>query len=299
MMLAKVIDACAKQSLLKREAVSIRSFFKAYQFRYLRPYISLALTTSQRFDILRSYHGILHAACHKSQKVDGFEAKAVLWEKVAGGQKASVVIEQALACALEGDLTLSFVIDGLELYRVTVSIFNGSCLGLVPGRVVYVGGIQGLANARDQMRSAARSNGEIAPLDMLMIAVRALAQICNAGKLVGVKKADHVSQAYASEDLHFDYDTYWMSLGGIPTSFGYVLDTQPVEKPLAEIPTTHRSRTRRKRALKASIAEIMRLRASELFPLMSSQKPMPDAPVVRPVLAVSISPVATAGTGST
>lgn len=261
-LLSKTIDGALKAGIITDRRQHF--LFGSIRHKYLRPYLSLNLTHAERFSALQSYHLLILAACGAGEN-SGFKLKSLLWQN-SQDRDLYLLIEQATDCRMEGELTLSFFAEESRLYWLTISIFDGRCIGLAYEKVLYVGGVQGLNNSRDQARAAAKSNGEVAPLDMLMIAVRSLANAFRAEKIIGVTKANHVALDYAPGALLFDYDAFWAGQGGVLTRVGYVLDIDPKQKPLCEVPSTHRSRTRRKRELKANMSASIDERASFIFP---------------------------------
>lgn len=232
--------------------------------KYLRPYLSLDFSFKQRFAACISFYKIFSACFLRQRSEARFHVKDTLWE----GRNANLfalTIEQAVDCLMEGELTLAFTMDNMTLYRVTISVFEGACIGVACPRVVFVGGIQGAPNSKELQRAAARLNGEIAPLDMLVIAVRALAEVFDAAQIVGVRNSDQISHAYADDKIFFDYDLFWESLGASRDRAGYLLEIEPPEKSLLDLTASHRSRAKRKRKLKKSIQLAIREKAIELF----------------------------------
>lgn len=232
--------------------------------KYIRPYLGLNFSFKQRFAACVSFYEIFSACFFQKRSKARFRVKDTLWE----GHNANLfalTIEQAVDCLMEGELTLAFTMDNMTLYRVTISVFEGACIGVACPRVVFVGGIQGAPNSKELQRAAARLNGEIAPLDMLVIAVRALAEVFDAAQIVGVRNSDQISHAYADDKIFFDYDLFWESLGASRDRAGYLLEIEPPEKSLLEMTASHRSRAKRKRKLKKSIQSAIHEKAIELF----------------------------------
>jgi len=115
------------------------------------------------------------------------------------------------------------------------------------------------------MRQAAKDNGEISPAAMLLLTVRALAKVLDIGQIFAVAEEDQISKGYASDKVKLDYHSFWRQAGGVRHGTFYKLFNESVEKPLNEIPITHRARTRRKRERKARIRETIEARLQLLF----------------------------------
>jgi hypothetical protein len=65
--------------------------------------------------------------------------------------------------------------------------------------------------------------------------------------------------------MKLDYCEFWSQAGGVRRGNVYLLFSEPIEKPLREIPITHRSRTRRKRERKSHIRQEIETRLRLLF----------------------------------
>jgi len=151
------------------------------------------------------------------------------------------------------------------LFTLTFLFAPGDLFGCPADTVLFIGGAQGGVDCRIEMRQAAKDNGEISPAAMLLLTVRALVKVLDIGQIFAVADEDQVSKGYHSDEVKLDYNSFWSNAGGVRHGTFYKLFNESVEKPLNEIPITHRARTRRKRERKARIRETIEARLQLLF----------------------------------
>ena len=165
---------------------------------------------------------------------------------------------------MEGELQLKFSFRS-DLYFLTFLFARGRTFKTLPGWLLFIGGAQGAFARRADMREAAKLNGEISPVTMLLIAIRELANVLSLNGVMVVAEDEQVAMGYAPERIKLNYRELWTDAGGVRDGQFYHLPSRAGEKPLSETPSTHRARTRRKRAAKQEIREAIEARIKKLL----------------------------------
>jgi uncharacterized protein VirK/YbjX len=218
--------------------------------KYLGNHLALSLRTPQRREALMGHYDtlpkLLHPAAGNSLS-DGL----VIWQRLLPGDAPplSVVLESSKLAPMEGELQLRFSFRS-DLYVLTFLLAPGHIFDLDCARVLFIGGVQGRIGSREEMREASKHNCEISPAAMLILSVQAIGKIMRVDELIAIGEDDHISMGYSPSKIMFDYRRFWTEVGGERLGAHYRLPMHTPQKPLAEVPLAHRSRTRRKREAK-------------------------------------------------
>ena len=236
-------------------------------FKYLGDYLSLSMSTTARRQALTGHYLWLGSLACASARYVSWRDSIVLWELGQREPHGSlrIFLEPARLAPMEGELQLRFSSGRRNLFTLTFLFAPGDLFGCPADTVLFIGGAQGGVDCRIEMRQAAKDNGEISPAAMLLLTVRALAKVLDIGQIFAVAEEDQISKGYASDKVKFDYHSFWSKVAGVRHGTFYKLFNESVEKPLNEIPITHRARTRRKRERKARIRETIEARLQLLF----------------------------------
>lgn len=221
-------------------------------YKYLGDYLSLDLSPTERRLALREHYRIAGTSGLET----AIPPSGQIWRKLNGPDEPPlrISVESASLAPMEGELQLSFYFR-THLFSLTFTFAPGRIFGAGRETVMFIGGLQGRARGREEIREASRLNGEISPAAMLLIAARVVAKIAGAKELVAVGMDRQISMSYAAEQIRLDYQRFWLEGGGIKQRSHYHLPLQPELRPLTETARTHRSRTRRKREAKALVSE--------------------------------------------
>lgn len=246
--------------------------------KYLGVYLVDSMSTKARREALSFHFDFLTRKIVTFQLGRAWTEGTVIWHRCdqASGHEYSVHLERAALSPLEGESQLRFTMDSLTLCTLTFSFLCGACLGLPQTESLFIGGVQGGANCREQIRIAAKANGEIAPASLLLIAAKAIAEAFEVGFVVGVSHEGQAAMGYAREKISLNYDAMWLEAGAERTASGYFVVEPGLEKPLEEVSSKHRSRTRRKRALKIEIRREIVGTVRGLFGLAPPHLPPPE-----------------------
>jgi uncharacterized protein VirK/YbjX len=235
---------CAAAIRKSRIAVSASTSLK-----YLGDHLALSLRPHQRRRALASHYTILRAVLRSSAR-RALPQGLSIWRKDVGSDSPlSITLERSTIAPMEGELQLRFSYKS-NLCVLSFLLASGDVFGVGHSSVLFVGGVQGFMGGREEVREAARLNGEIAPTAMLLLAVQAIGRAFGVGEIIGIGEDDHVSLGYARSKVVFDYRRIWIEAGGVRRGFHYGIPFETPQKPLLETARSHRPRTRRKREAK-------------------------------------------------
>jgi len=251
-----------------RCAAAIRNSRMAYDaatsLKYLGDHLALSLRPQQRRRALASHYTIFPAVLRLSAR-KALPQGLPIWRKHVGpGAALSITLEKSTLAPMEGELQLRFSYKS-NLCVLTFLLASGEVFGAGHSSVLFVGGLQGFMGAREEVREAARLNGEIAPSAMLLLAVQAIGRACGVGEIIGIAEDDHISLGYARSKVIFDYRRIWNEAGGVRRGLHYGIPFEAARKPLNETSRSHRSRTRRKREAKHRLRRSIDLRVRQLI----------------------------------
>jgi uncharacterized protein VirK/YbjX len=127
-------------------------------------------------------------------------------------------IGRSLQMGREGELHFALLAgaDQRRIASMAMAIGPGS-----QGEALFLGGIQGCSgpNAKEATVEATRALHGLRPKDLLVHAAYAFAARSGICEILGVGAHAHVhADPRCGAAWPFDYDAFWMSLGGVPTS---------------------------------------------------------------------------------
>jgi len=241
------------------------------KYKYLRGnYLSKSLSVRHSQEILR-----YHYLCLSSKISPDFFRRLldefpVIWESTVGenSYKIRLAFQRNLDRPYrivdhEGDLLLLFEANDITLYVMCATITPGelarTCWNTAnSNRAMFIGKIQGVKGTHEAMRAATKAMSDVAPPRMLLCAVEAMSRIFQIDTIVGVSNREQLSKNNADYEssIHFDYDTFWTSIGAHETDRNaFFLDSSLPEKPIELVQQKHRSRTLAKRRFRKGIVE--------------------------------------------
>ena len=223
--------------------------------KYLGDHLSLSLHTPKRRQALMGHYSALPKLLRPAVRRrlgDG----VLLWQKDLPGDcpPLSIILEPSRLAPMEGELQLTFSFR-TELLVLTFLLAPGPVFDVSARSVLFIGGVQGRIGSREEMREASKLNGEISPAAMLILAIQAFARAAGVDELIAIGENDHISMAYSPSAIRFDYCDFWTKAGGARVGPYHRIPIETPQKPLSEIPLTHRGRTKRKREAKSLIRQ--------------------------------------------
>jgi len=238
-------------------------------FKYLGDHLSLSLRPVQRRQALAGHYAALPSLLKDSAR-EGLKDGILLWSRdFPGGQPLSIILEPSKLAPMEGELQIRFCFRS-DLCVLTFLVMPGDIFGLSYGWILFIGGVQGRIGSRTEMREASRLNGEISPATMLVLTVQALAEVIGVDQIVAIGEDEHISLNYSPEEIKFDYGRFWKEIGGARVGSHYRIPMTSPQKPLFEIPLTHRARTKRKREAKELVRRTIARRLGEVIRPLSA-----------------------------
>ena len=225
-------------------------------FKYVGGYLAAPLSRRQRLAALIHHHDFVarHAAAHGDTL---WRAPFTLWERHdEEGRHHALLLTPARLAPMEGEAELAFLLDGQRLFTLTFALVSGALIGAADVPVLLVGGLQGGYQVREELRYAARANGEIAAPTLLLLAAATLAEALGAALLAGPSNRTQVAAGYVVDGRSstLDYDELWAKLDGELTAADfYLVDPRREEAEEGEVSGKHRSRTRRRRRMRAAL----------------------------------------------
>jgi len=259
---------------------SLRSRADNTHVKYLRAYLARYLTTAEKYACLLSHHRYWHeiGATYAGNTV--LLRARPIWQTSGDGHVIAMELRQARRSAIEGELALNFLLDGLIITTLTFSFVPGTVFGHAAARVLFVGGVQGYPGCREAIRQASRLNFEIAPARALLIATQALAAVLDISTILCIAASQQIAAnaiAYVGQRAE-TYDALWRSEGAachdgkvyaLPSDLSAVIHPDPSG--------SHRTRARRRRLQKEALYTEIKTAATTLFPTI----PAPSKPLAR------------------
>ena len=226
-------------------------------YKYVGSYLARFFSTEERLRILTNHFQFFQDRFGVPSNRIFPSHGLTVWSKTVGTDLFSISMSLPDRAFMEGDMGLVFSMNESVLHTMSFSFVPGEMLGVASPQAIFIGGSQGGRAEPGMHRHAAKSNGEICPADMLLLALRALARALGVGDLVGVSCKDHSARDItdAPSDYQSAYDNFWQTNGGEHGERGYRMSAAISDKPITLAASSHRSRARRKRARKQELMD--------------------------------------------
>ncbi len=247
-----------------------RSIVQAYPRIMYRPstsYLYLGTTWAQRLDMLETHYTFLNrhysAAFFGRMIVPGGYR---LWSLAKREHAFEIAIEGPCRVTKhrEGELGLSFSMDGVVLYKISFSIIPAAAIlepetrSPSPGLMLYVGRVQGSPHAYEAIRTATAACHASTPRDLLMNALFGIADAWGIETIGGVSSERQLSTGcWSEEKLAFNYDRWWEAFEARRSSAGhYMIDLPDRDARYSgRVVSRTRHKKRLKRGLRTAVAE--------------------------------------------
>jgi len=223
--------------------------------QYLTTYLMRSFDTRERlvaaYHHYRTLHDLPRPAFIPGLLGNGIE----LWSREIEGEDYRMVIKQNVNDHHEGDILLILRRGMKMLFQMSFSLVPGSLIGMRERNVLFIGSAQGGKADVEGLRRAIKANEGVAPSHLVMAALRGVAQALGVDGLAGVTDADQMTKTRPNYYVFpFDYAAFWPMFGGEKNGRGvFDIPIEAWEKPLTEIPRSHRRRSRKKREYKAEV----------------------------------------------
>jgi hypothetical protein len=237
-------------------------------FKFLGDYLASDLSRSERAAMLFHHYAFLNARADHEFFARIAERRVELWQLEVEEHVHRIWLSFPRTPHGEGDLTLLFEADGVDIYTLSFTIGPGSIAGLACRDAIYIARVQGMGKGIDRIREATKSCGDVSPAALLIAAAEGIAQALDVENMIGIGADVHVvlKKTGRLENLVKAYDEFWTTLGGSRLARNmYHLTVPGSAKSILEVKRDHRSRAHRKRrfkkAIREQIAEAFRERA--------------------------------------
>ncbi len=250
-----------------------RSIVQVYPRIMYRPstsYLYLGTTWTQRLDMLETHYTFLNrrhsAAFFDSLIVPGGNH---LWTFAKSEHSFDIAIEGPCRVTKhrEGELGLSFSMDGVVLYKISFSIVPAALFGEQDRAwpsdrlMLYVGRVQGTPHEYEAIRTATAACHASTPRDLLMNALFGIADAWGIEWIGGVSSDRQLSTgAWSDKEMAFNYDRWWETYEARRSSAGHYLIDLPERdsRYSGRLVSRTRHKKRLKRGLRTAVAEAIR-----------------------------------------
>jgi uncharacterized protein VirK/YbjX len=216
----------------------------------------------QRTEALIFHHAFLSSTA-KAGAAALWRKPFLLWQADdIEGHRHQVILQRAALAPMEGESELYLSLDGQRLFTLTFTIVSGKIIGEEDVPILLIGGLQGAYMAREKLRYAARATGEIAGPALLLSAASTIAEIMGIDILAGPSNKTQIAKEYTVDgrSTSLNYDRLWNDANGHQNALSFfILSPAGARSQDALISGNHRSRTRRRRVLRAALrAEMLK-----------------------------------------
>ena len=226
--------------------------------KYLSWYLGTDLSERERASILINHYAFL-----KDRVEQGFFRKIVdgrleLWKFPVSNGHVRICMAFPVRYHEEGDLSLIFQSDHIDIYTLSFTIGPGGVAGLAADHAIYIARLQGKARGLQLIKEATKDCLDISPAALLLAATEGVATALKLGHIVGIGADVQISAIADSrpEGLVHGYDEFWLASGGLKLVRNMYYLTVPLpEKPIKTVKRNHRSRALHKRAFRKLVRE--------------------------------------------
>jgi uncharacterized protein VirK/YbjX len=223
---------------------------------YLR-YLATSFTKTDRRAALYHHYANLASSVSTTFFAELLHDRPLLWQMRVGSDLFDIRISFTYKLHHEGDLQLIFLRNSVPLYYLAFTITPGWLVGCAADDVMLIARLQGIAGDFAAIRGATKTCMDVSPPALLMAALQGIGKALNIGMIAGVTNKEQLTAHMdADRRMYFDYDAFWSTYVGNAAEKFYMIRVPIPEKPLAQISTMHRRRTRLKRQFKREVAEV-------------------------------------------
>jgi uncharacterized protein VirK/YbjX len=237
--------------------IELKSLHPGLVYKYLHSdYLSRGFSTDVRLQILMNHYECLKNRISETFLPKIFDDGYLLWQESIKGSVLGIVISYPKQHDQEGELCLSFVINGEPIYEVVFVIMEGAALEIENEHVCLVTTIQGEAGQMTMIRKATQICHDSSPIYLLLAAVQAVAISLDVRIIAGMRRQKPVygEDRRFARIFFFDYEKFWQSLVGSRTTNTFYTAPIPLsEKSISLIKSNRRSRALQRREIRNRI----------------------------------------------
>jgi uncharacterized protein len=225
--------------------------------KFAGSYLATSFSIRNRIDILFNHYIYMNKYLSNHKICFALCDEITIWREIKEQIEYSVVfvLTTETASFLEGELAIEFRMDNSTLFRIAFTVIPGHMVGLQTEQTIFIGGSMGALNTARQTRLAAKSNHEISPAAILILAIQALGKTFDISTITGVSSRCHCSERVNRNTAKYysTYDLMWEANGGVQQGDFFTFSITPYTKSLELVPCHHRSRSRKKRHMKLDL----------------------------------------------
>jgi uncharacterized protein VirK/YbjX len=245
-----------------------------FLFKYLtRNYLVRGLSVADRATCFMHHYSTLIERFPEENRRQILHDNVSLIKIAEGETNVSILMGLSKTEVREGELRLSLHVNGSIVYVLQFTIVPGKVLGCSAKSVLLVSRLQGVKGCYQKVKLATKTCNDVSPPALLFTALQGIAEGNQIDKIAGVSARDQFSYHEDFSKIFAEaYDGFFEEHGGIRTESNlYFIELPLQEKPLEQVPEGHKLRTKKKRAFKAKIREIVR---SELRNMIDARSPV-------------------------
>ena len=236
---------------------AIRALQLQLGLKYLNPqHLAIGLTSDARAAAMIHHYDFLAARVPATSFAAIVGRGLCVWSHAGDTGHHRIDLAFSHPTDNEGELTLDYRFDGVVVSACSFTFANGALAGVPDATILAVTRIQGVRAAAAAMRTAMRGLHSVSPAMVFTAVLSGIAARFGVATLAGVAASAQVSRlAVGARVCPTVYDEFFERIGGVrATPLFYRIALPLVEKPIGEVKSGNRSRTRAQRALRAEIA---------------------------------------------
>ncbi|CNH22741.1 VirK/YbjX family protein [Yersinia pekkanenii] len=224
-----------------------------------RPYLANTLSNRQKLGVLQDHFQLITQCMPESLHRNYLHHSPYKLTELTGKneEKYSLYLGVISKLNKEGEITLMLANEQQQ----TLALLTFSLFYYQQQKTVFIGGLQGADNEtpHSEIHLTTKACHGLFPKRLVLEATCCLAELMGITQIIAVGNNTHVYQnwryrAKKKDQLHADYDSFWLSLGGKQCADGHFsLPTRIARKPIEDIASKKRAEYRRRYQLLAQL----------------------------------------------
>ena len=235
------------------------------RYKYIGSYMARDLSRSFRRNLILDHHAFVQSRFRALAVTNLSRSGIGLWHSASDENSVKIVLGLSKLSPMEGEWQIEYRFNGQTLSTLSFCFASSPQFCVEGDYVCLIGGFQGGYDCRNLIRLSSKSNGEISPSSMLILAIKAIASVLGLAAIYGVSSEQHVAQSYAADSMKASYDRIWTDHGASCVVEGFFRLSDAIERQYGDISHAHRRRTRKKRLRKAAIQQQIELNSRDLL----------------------------------
>ncbi|WP_413556103.1 MULTISPECIES: VirK/YbjX family protein [unclassified Brenneria] len=217
-----------------------------------RPYLTAKMSKLEGLFALRDHYALIAQRMPLNLLVACLNEDPVVVAKALDKQGNEVMLKISSIDHLnkEGEVTLSACdANGVVLAKITFTLMN-----YCQQPTIFIGGLQGADKhvPHAEIHQATKACYGLFPKRLALEGICSLGHYLGINQIIAVDNAGHIYQNWRyhhkkKDELHADYDQFWLSIGGRQMTCGYFqLPLRIARKPIESIASKKRAEYRRR-----------------------------------------------------